>query len=85
MSVVVPIFSARLIVDLTDNKLNQVLFIAIILFLIEIGRNFIFLLSRYFSQVAYREAFTKIQLDSGRAILKLQEGDTHHGGCGNCD
>ena len=20
----------------------------------------------------------------GRAILKLQEGDTHHGGCGNC-
>lgn len=22
--------------------------------------------------------------DEGRAILKLQEGDTHHGGCGNC-
>ncbi len=20
----------------------------------------------------------------GRAMLKLQEGDTHHGGCGNC-
>ena len=20
----------------------------------------------------------------GRALLKLQEGDTHHGGCGNC-
>ena len=20
----------------------------------------------------------------GRAILKLQEGDTHHGGCGHC-
>lgn len=21
----------------------------------------------------------------GRAVLKLEEGDTHHGGCGNCD
>jgi ferredoxin--NADP+ reductase len=20
----------------------------------------------------------------GRAMLKLQEGDTHHGGCGHC-
>ncbi len=20
----------------------------------------------------------------GRAVLKLQEGDTHHGGCGQC-
>lgn len=23
--------------------------------------------------------------EEGRALLKLQEGDTHHGGCGNCD
>jgi ferredoxin--NADP+ reductase len=22
--------------------------------------------------------------DEGRAVLKLQEGDTHHGGCGKC-
>lgn len=24
------------------------------------------------------------QTEEGRAMLKLQEGDTHHGGCGNC-
>jgi ferredoxin--NADP+ reductase len=24
------------------------------------------------------------QTQEGRALLKLQEGDTHHGGCGNC-
>lgn len=23
--------------------------------------------------------------EEGRALLKLQEGDTHHGGCGNCN
>ena len=22
--------------------------------------------------------------EEGRALLKLQEGDTHHGGCGHC-
>jgi len=22
--------------------------------------------------------------EEGRAMLKLQEGDTHHGGCGQC-
>jgi ferredoxin--NADP+ reductase len=24
------------------------------------------------------------QTEEGRAFLKAQEGDTHHGGCGNC-
>ena len=27
---------------------------------------------------------TLYRTEEGRAILKLQEGDTHHGGCGNC-
>lgn len=27
---------------------------------------------------------TMYKSDEGRAILKLQEGDTHHGGCGQC-
>ena len=25
-----------------------------------------------------------IRIEEGRALLKLQEGDTHHGGCGHC-
>ena len=28
---------------------------------------------------------TLYKTEEGRAMLKLQEGDTHHGGCGNCD
>ncbi len=37
--------------------------------------------------VNFDEAMKRQQMyktDEGRAILKLQEGDTHHGGCGNC-
>ena len=35
-----------------------------------------------FDQAMKRSRMYKTE--EGRAILKLQEGDTHHGGCGNC-
>ncbi len=35
-----------------------------------------------FDQAMKRSQMYKTQ--EGRALLKLQEGDTHHGGCGNC-
>ncbi|MGN0244085.1 MAG: sulfide/dihydroorotate dehydrogenase-like FAD/NAD-binding protein [Lachnospiraceae bacterium] len=35
-----------------------------------------------FDQAMQRQLQYKTQ--EGRAMLKLQEGDTHHGGCGNC-
>ncbi len=38
-------------------------------------------------QVNFDEAMRRQQIyktEEGRALLKLQEGDTHHGGCGNC-
>ena len=37
--------------------------------------------------VDFDQAMKRSQMyktEEGRAILKLQEGDTHHGGCGNC-
>jgi len=37
--------------------------------------------------VNFDEAMKRQQMyktEEGRAMLKLQEGDTHHGGCGNC-
>ncbi len=39
-------------------------------------------------KVNFDEAMRRQQLyktDEGRAILKLEEGDTHHGGCGHCE
>ncbi len=38
-------------------------------------------------QVNFDEAMRRQQMyktDEGRAVLKLEEGDTHHGGCGHC-
>ena len=36
-----------------------------------------------FDQAMKRQQMYKTE--EGRAMLKLQEGDTHHGGCGNCN
>ena len=38
-------------------------------------------------KVNFDEAMERMKLyktEEGRALLKLREGDTHHGGCGNC-
>ena len=39
-------------------------------------------------KVDFNEAMTRQQIyktEEGRAFLKAKEGDTHHGGCGNCN
>ncbi len=71
ISIVIPILGARLIVSLTSNTLTQVLFVAMLIFMVEISRNIFIYLCNYFSQVIYRESFTRIQLDLGKSILKL--------------
>ena len=72
ISIVVPILSAKIMINLTNNKLIQVIGVAFIIFCVEIFRNVLSYLCRYFSQVVYRETFTKLQLDLGRSILKLR-------------
>ena len=72
ISVIVPILSARVIVDLTSNQFHQVLLISLVILLVELSRNIVHYFTRYFSQVIYRETFTKIQGKLGREILKLE-------------
>ena len=72
ISVFVPILSARVIVNLTDNQLIQVLDVCLVLLLCEGFRNIIHYCNNYFSQRIYRETFIRIQTDLGREILKLE-------------
>lgn len=72
ISVFVPILSARVIVDLTSSQFYQVLAISFVILVVELSRNIINYLARYFSQVIYRETFTFIQSSLGREILKLE-------------
>lgn len=72
ISVIVPIFGAKMTIYLTSNMLMQLLIMAIVMFLVESFRNLVNYFMRYYSQVIYRETFSKIQTELGSTILKLQ-------------
>lgn len=72
ISVVAPIVSANIIVNLSNNLLIQVLNLAICLLFIELFRNGVVYLTSFFSQRIYRESFIMLQTDLGKEILKLE-------------
>ena len=69
--IIVPVLSANLIIDLTNNLFYQLISIAIIIFFIEILRNLAIFFTRRLSSKIYRESFTRIQTSLGKEILKL--------------
>lgn len=72
ISIIVPLLSAKIIISLTNNHFKQLIYMSIAIFIIENGRNLVSYFARYYSQVIYRENFTKIQTELGREILKLE-------------
>ena len=72
ISVILPILSANIIVNLTNNKLYQVLNIAIVILLIELSRNIFNYIGRMSAQRIHREAFKRIQINLGQEILKIE-------------
>lgn len=72
ISVIVPVMTARIIVNLTSNMLYQVLLISLVLMLVEWLRNISNYFMRLFSQIIYRETFKEIQINLGKEILKLE-------------
>lgn len=71
ISVVVPLISAKIIVNLTDNKIYQCLMFVVLMFVIENLRNFAIYFSNCYSQVVFRETMVLMQKSLGDAMLKL--------------
>ena len=72
ISIIVPILSAKIIVELTNSEFYQVLIISIVILFVDFCSNISNYFTRYFSQTIYRETFTKIQSSLGKEILKLE-------------
>lgn len=72
ISIIIPVFGAKMIIHLTSNELYRLIVVAALVFIMENLRNVVNYKTRYYSQVIYRETFTKIQLDLGSNILKLE-------------
>ena len=72
ISVILPILSANIIVNLTNNKLYQVLNISVVILLIELSRNIFNYIGRMSAQRIHREGFKRIQIHLGQEILKIE-------------
>jgi len=71
ISIVVPILSARAIIFLTDNSFNQLVLVAIAIFLIENARNLVHYFGDKYTQTMYRETLIRLQCDLGANMLML--------------
>lgn len=72
ISIFIPILSAQIIVALTSSEFKQVVLISLVILAVEFSRNISNYFVRLFSQIIYRETFTKIQSSLGKEILKLE-------------
>ncbi|CCY78941.1 putative lipid A export ATP-binding/permease protein MsbA [Mycoplasma sp. CAG:877] len=78
----VPILSAKAIVELTNNKLAQVVSIGFIIFIVETLRNFANYITSYFRQQIYRETYSKIETTLGAEILRIENQSLDEKGTG---
>lgn len=72
ISVILPILSAQIIVNLTSNKLQQVLYISLVILGIELTRNIFNYMARLCAQRIYREGFKQVQIHLGEEILRIE-------------
>lgn len=82
INLVIPILGAKVIVKLTDNKLDQVLLIGFIILIIELLRNFTNYITGYFRQQIYRETYSRIETTLGAEILKIENQSLDEKGSG---
>lgn len=78
----VPILSAKSIVELTSNKLKQVIYIGLIILVVELLRNFANYITGYFRQQIYRETYSKLETTLGAEILKIENQNLDEKGSG---
>ena len=82
VSLVVPILGAQRIVLLTDNAFEQLILASILVFVVENVRNLVHYFRNYYAQHIYIESFTKLQIDLGKEILKLENKSIDANGSG---
>ena len=80
--ITVPLLSAKVIINLTNNNMLQLLFIAFIIMLIEWLRNILNFFAIYNYDKLFRNTYVDLQTSIGREILKIENKDINKSGSG---
>ena len=71
LNVITPILSAKIIIELTTNNYKRMVLIAIMIFIVNFLSSMVHFIARTFSTKMYRNALSKIEVDLGSNMLKL--------------
>lgn len=82
VSILMPIYYAKIMVELSNNDLFNLFIVAIILAFIELARSLINYFNRLIAQIIYKDSFTKIQIELGKETLKLENKVMEENGSG---
>lgn len=72
ISVIIPIYYAKIVVELSNNEFYKIFIVGLILMILDVLRNVFDYFSSLIAQVIYKNSFSKIQIDLGRETLKLE-------------
>lgn len=72
---VAPLLSAKQLLKLTDGFLDELIFISVIIFVIEVSNNICSFMARKFAQIFSREVLKHIQIDIAREVLRIETSD----------
>ena len=72
LNVIMPILSAKIIIELTTNNYKRIILVAIMIFLVDFLSSLVYFFSRTFSTKIYRNTLSKLEVDLGRNVLKLE-------------
>lgn len=71
-SILFPLLSAKIVIELTSNDYAQIFIIALVIFVVELFDNFTHFISYYYSSKMYNNILSKIGIEVGRNILKIE-------------
>jgi len=71
-SIIVPILSAKIIIELTTNNYNRIIFVGLMILLVETFNSISHYLINIYSTKMYREVLSKLGVELGKNILKIE-------------
>ena len=82
ISILIPVFSAQVIIHLTSSAWQQLIMMAIFIYIFENLRNIMHRIGNYQAQFLYRENFVTLQTVLGREIMRIENEciDSHSSG-----
>lgn len=72
LSVITPILSAKIIIELTENNYIQIILIALTIFIVDIISDIGVYIIRRCSVKIYRNTLSRLEIDLGKNILKIE-------------